>query len=236
TNLEASLNMGVDRIPTFPRSVGATRYLQMANEAMWNDAGNPEGAEYPLFSEDDVTNWLTYNQTDPNNYPVTDWIGLLIRDYAPRQRHSLAFSHGGKNVNSRISLNYEDTEALYDNRNYERFIARLNNQLTLGDKLKANFDLSLNRSLSNNPTSNPINSAHKYAPIYAARWSDGRIAGGKDGSNMYADILYGGFDNTNFNKFNGRISLDYEPLEGLIFTGTLSPFFSFEKGKNFIEK
>src|SRR5690606_40472706 len=66
----------------------------------------------------------------------------------------------------------------------ERFIARLNNQLTLGDKLKANFDLSLNRSLSNNPTSNPINSAHKYAPIYAARWSDGRIAGGKDGSKI----------------------------------------------------
>lgn len=236
TNLEASLNMGIDKIPTFPRSVGATRYLQMANEAMWNDAGNPAGAEHPLFSEDDVTNWLTYNQTDPNTYPVTDWIDLLIRDAAPRQRHSLAFSHGGKNINSRISLNYEDTEALYENRNYERFIARLNNQLTLSDKLKANFDLSLNRSISNNPTSNPINSAHKYAPIYAARWSDGRIAGGKDGSNMYADILYGGFDNTHFNKFNGRVSIDYEPLEGLILTGTLSPFFSFEKGKNFIEK
>lgn len=236
TNLEAGVNMGIDRIPTFPRSVNATRYLQMANEAMWNDAGNPEGAAYPLFSKDDVDNWMTYNQTDPNKYPVTDWIDLLIKDTAPRQRHFLTFSHGGEKINSRISLNYEDTDALYDNSNYERIIARANNQIKFSDKLKANVDISLNHSLSNNPTSNPINSAHKYAPIYAALWSDGRIAGGKDGSNMYADIQYGGFDKSINSKFNGRISLDYEPFNGLTLTGTFSPFLHFEKGKNFIEK
>src|SRR5690606_15723893 len=38
------------------------------------------------------------------------------------------------------------------------------------------------------------------------------------------------------NKVNGRISLAYEPIKGLSFTGTLSPFFHFEKGKNFIKK
>jgi len=236
TRLEADLNMGIDRIPTFPRSVGATRYLQMGNEAMWNDAGNPEGAEYPLYSQDDVENWLNYNKTDPNNYPVTDWIDLLIKDVAPRQRHGLTFAHGGEKVNNRISLNYENTEALYDNRNYERIIARANNQIKFSNKFKANFDVTLNHSLSNNPTSNPINSAHKYAPVYAALWSDGRIAGGKDGSNMYADIQEGGFDKTTHSKFNGRLSLAYQPIEGLTFTGTLSPFFHFEKGKNFVQK
>lgn len=236
TNLEAGANFGIERIPTFPQSVDAVRYLQMANEAMWNDAGNPDGAEYPLYSEDDVQNWLKYNETDPNNYPVTDWIDLLLRDNAPRQRHFLTFSHGGKNINSRVSVNYEDTEALYENRNYERFIARANNRVKFSDKLSANFDVTLNRSIINNPTSNPINSAHKYAPIYAATWTDGRIAGGKDGSNMYADILYGGFDNSSHNKVNGRISLEYTPIEGLTLTGTISPFFHFEKGKNFIKE
>jgi len=236
TNLEAGANFGLERIPTFPQSVNATRYLQMGNEAMWNDAGNPEGAEYPLYSEDDVLNWMKYNETDPNNYPVTDWHNLLIKDIAPRQRHHLTFSHGSKKISSRISVNYEDTEALYQNRNYERIIARANNRINLGNKLTANFDISLNHSISNSPTSNPINSAHKYAPIYAATWSDGRIAGGKDGSNMYADILDGGFDKSTNNKVNGRISLAYEPIKGLSFTGTLSPFFHFEKGKNFIKK
>ncbi|MGO1787109.1 MAG: SusC/RagA family TonB-linked outer membrane protein [Sphingobacterium sp.] len=236
THLEASINMGLERIPTFPRSVGATRYLQMANEAMWNDAGNPEGAEYPLYAKDDVDNWLHYNRTDPNNYPVTDWIDLLIRDTAPRQRHSLTFSHGGEKINSRISMNYEDTEALYDHRNYERVIARANNQIRFTDKLKANVDLTLNHSIRNSPTSNPINSAHKYAPIYAALWSDGRIAGGKDGSNMYADIQHGGFDKSTHSKLNGRVSLEYEPITGLTLTGTLSPFLHFEKGKNFVQQ
>lgn len=236
TSLEANINVGIDRIPTFPRSVGATRYLQMANEAMWNDAGNPADAGFPLYSQDDVENWTDYNQTDPNNYPVTDWIDLLIRDAAPRQRYSLTFSHGGQQINSRISVNYEDTEALYDYRNYERVIARANNQVTFTDKLKANVDITLNRSVSNNPTSNPINSAHKYAPIYAALWTDGRIAGGKDGSNMYADIQHGGFDKSIHSKFNGRIALEYKPINSLTVTGTFSPFFHFENGKNFIQK
>src|SRR5690606_17581201 len=148
----------------------------------------------------------------------------------------LTFAHGGEKVNNRISLNYENTEDLYDNRNYERIIARANNQIKFTSKFKANFDVTLNHSLSNNPTSNPINSAHKYAPVYAALWSDGRIAGGKDGSNMYADIQGGGFDKTIHSKFNGRLSLAYQPIEGLTFTGTLSPFFHFEKGKNFVQK
>ncbi|MGO3806366.1 MAG: SusC/RagA family TonB-linked outer membrane protein [Sphingobacterium sp.] len=236
TNLEAGVNMGMETIPTFPQSVNAMRYLQMSNEAMWNDAGNPQGAEYPLYSQEDVENWETYHQTDPNKYPVTDWIDLLIKDTAPRQRHFLNFSHGGEKINSRVSLNYEDTDALYENSNYERILVRANNQIKINDKLKANVDISLNRSINNNPTSNPINSAHKYAPIYAATWDDGRIAGGKDGSNMYADILYGGFDKNTNSKVNGRISLEYEPIVGLTFTGTVSPSFHFQKGKNFIQK
>lgn len=236
TSFEAGMNMGFEKIPTFPQSVGATRYLQMANEAMWNDAGNPEGAEYPLYSEEDVANWVSNSPADPNNYPVTDWIDLLIRDSAPRQRHFLTFSHGGERVNSRVSLNYEDTEAMYDNRSYERIIARANNRIKIGDKLNAFFDVTLNRSIGNNATSNPINSAHKYAPVYAALWSDGRIAGGKDGSNMYADIQYGGFDKSTHNKVNGRVSLEYQPVEGLTLTGTVSPFVHYQTGKNFIKK
>lgn len=236
TSIEIGTNTGFESAPTFPQSVNVTRYLQMANEAMWNDAGNPEGAEYPLYSEDDVQNWMKYNKTDPNNYPVTDWIDLMIKNNAPRQRHYLTFSHGGENVRSRISINYENSEALYHNKDYERIIARANNRFNFGDKLTADFDVSLNRSNANSPVANPINSAHKYAPIYAARWSDGRIAGGKDGSNRYAHILYGGFNKEWNNKVNGRISLKYEPVEGLTLTGTISPYFHFGKGKNFTKK
>lgn len=236
TNIEVGANFGFQHIPTFPQSVNATRYLQMANEAMWNDAGNPQGAEYPLYSQDEVLNWMSYNETDPNNYPVTDWIDLLIKDMAPSQRHFMTFSHGGKNVNSRVSLNYENSEALYSNMNYERVIARANNRFNLGDKFTANFDVSLNHSTSNNPPTNPINSAHKYAPIYAATWTDGRIAGGKDGSNRYADLNHGGFDKNTNTKVNGRVSLAYEPFDGLTFTGTLSPSLHYQKGKRFIKE
>lgn len=236
TSLELGANFGLEHVPHFPQSVGAVRYLEMANEAMWNDAGNPDGGQYPLYAQEDVENWLEYNKTDPDHYPNTDWINLLMKDYAPRQRHYLTFSHGAQAVNTRVSLNYEDTEALYDNRNYERVIARANNQIRINDKLRGNFDVTLNRSVSNNPITSPINSAHKYAPIYAATWADGRIAGGKDGSNRYADLNFGGSDKATRSKINGRISLEYEPIKGLVFTGTVSPFFYYDKGKEFIKK
>lgn len=236
TSFEVGTNFGYQRIPAFPQSVNATRYLQMINEAMWNDTGNSEGAQYPLYSQEEVQNWVKLNKTDPDNYPITDWIGLLMKGIAPSQRHYLTFSHGGENINSRVSLNYENTEALYANSNYQRIIARANNSFNLSEKLTANFDVSLNHSINNNPTTNPINSAHKYAPIYAAVWSDGRIAGGKDGSNRYADILHGGFDKTTNYKLNGRISLEYEPIQGLTLTGTISPQFHIAKGKTFIKQ
>ena len=236
TSIEIGTNTGFERIPTFPKSVHTTRYLEMANETMWNDSGNAEGGEYPLYSEDDVKNWMIYNQTDPNNYPVTDWSELLLRKTAPRQRHFMTLSHGSENVRSRVSINYEDTEALFEKENYERVIARANNRFNFGEKLTADFDVSFNRSLNNRPLTRPLNAVHKYAPIYAAVWEDGRIAGGKDGSNRYAALKYGGDIKEWNNKINGRVSLKYEPIEGLTFTGTISPYYHFGKQKNFTKK
>ena len=43
----------------------------MTNELRYND--NPIGGTYQAYTEDQVKNWLSYNLTDPNQYPVTDW-------------------------------------------------------------------------------------------------------------------------------------------------------------------
>ncbi len=102
-------------IPTKqPGVVGVTRYLEMSNELRYNDT--PSGGFFQAFSADQVKNWMNYNKTDPNNYPVTDWRDLILKSSAPRQTHSVQISGGNKSVRTKASLSYDDVDGLYADR------------------------------------------------------------------------------------------------------------------------
>ncbi|MEL7586238.1 MAG: TonB-dependent receptor [Prolixibacteraceae bacterium] len=234
--MEYNASFGIEKPTAFPEVVGAKRYLEMSNEQTWNDAGNDEGGEYPLYTKDEVDNWLEWNKTDPNNYPVTDWVDLLMNDYATRQSHQISITHGGEKIKSKASINYENIDALYDHKNYERISTRLNNNITINSYLSANLDVSFNSSIDRSPVDNPVYDAIRYAPVYAAVWEDGRIAGGKSGSNEYAVLHYGGFSNSRHNKLMGKASIDFKPVKNLTITGVLAPQLNFTKNKEFIKQ
>lgn len=235
-SFEYTANIGFEKPASFPEVVGVKRYLEMINEFTWNDAGNNAGGEYALYTKDDVDNWLEYNKTKPDQYPVTDWRDLLINRTAPRQSHYFSFSFGSDKIKTQASVNYEKNKALYDYFTYERVMSRLNNTFTFNKYLTANIDLAYNYYVSKGPVINPIWDALRFAPIYAATWADGRIAEGKNGSNAYAELHYGGFDNDWKNKFTGRVSLEFKPISDLTFTGVFSPYFSSVKGKRFVKQ
>ena len=173
--------------------------MQMANEQRWND--NDNGAdEYPTYQEDLVDNYLSLNADNPDLYPITDWRNIIFKNSAPRQSHDLSFSVGGKNIRTLASLNYDKVGGIYDGLNYERITARVNNDLTINKFLSATIDLNLKRSISKQPVVNPIYRARMSAPGYAAVWSDGRVAEGKAGANIYGQLEYGGFDNNWYNQ------------------------------------
>src|SRR5699024_7451686 len=145
-------------------------------------------------------------------------------------------SYGGEFINTRASIKYENTDALYEYRSYERVMTRINNDITFTDYLTSKIDVSYNRSITEKPSANPLHSSHKYPPIYSAMYEDGRISHGKDGSNMYAVIHNGGFEDKWINKFDGRISLDFNPIETLTITGVIAPTFHSFKTKDFDKK
>ncbi|MCC9138849.1 SusC/RagA family TonB-linked outer membrane protein [Pontibacter silvestris] len=233
TSLEYRVNVGFDKPTAFPETVGAQRYLEMINEFTWNDAGNNAGGEYGLYSKDDVENWAAYNKDNPNQYPITDWLGMIVKDYAPRTSHYLSFSGGSGKVKTHASLNYEHVDALYDHKSFERVMSRVNNSIEISDQLSANVDFAFNYTANKAPTVNPIWDAQRYPAVFPALWDDGRIAEGQNGSNAYAALHNGGFDNSWTNRINGRISLKYQPIESLSFTGVVSPYFHGTKGKEF---
>lgn len=229
-------NYGIEKASGRPAIVDVTRYLQMMNEKTWNDADNEPGAEYGIFTKDQVDNWLTYNKENPNDYPNTNWEALLMNKYAHSQKHNITLSGGTEKIKSVASFNYEKDNALYDYRSYERVTARINNTFNISKYLTATADLAYNYSLARLPSTNPIWTAVRYPAIYPALWEDGRIAGGKNGSNAYASLHYGGFDNTWHNKVRGRFSLKFEPIKNLQLTGVLAPSVNFTKEKNFVKQ
>lgn len=219
-------------IPTVqPGVVGVTRYLEMYNELLYND--NPAGGFYQAYSPDQVHNWMNYNATNPNQYPVTDWRKMILKDTAPRQTHSVHITGGSKNVRTKASLAYDKVDGLYADRFFQRYTLRVNNDFTFSKLLGASLDFNVKRSKHHEPIFNPFRSMRMTPSIYAAVWDDGRIAEGKSGGNPYGLLMLGGNEDKWYTQVGGKASLDFTPIKGLKVSGIVAPIINFNKFKAF---
>lgn len=235
---EAGLSMSYSgefglEIPTAePDMVGVTRYLEMNNELLYND--NPTAGFYQLYSADQVRNWVKYNSVDPNNYPVTDWRGMMMKPFAPRHSHNLTITGGNKVVKSKASISYDDVRALYADRKFNRLMIRTNNDFTvIKDLLYAKLDLNIRTANNHRPNYDPFDDMRKMPAIYAAVWKDGRIAEGKSGANPYGLLLNSGTYDAMSLQVGGKAALELRPVKGLSIQAIVSPFISFTKSKSF---
>ena len=233
--LNYNVEYGFEKPTGLPEYVDVKRYMQMANELRWNDNNN-NANEYPLYPKDMIDNYTALNAENPNKYPNTDWVGLMLNSSAPRQSHVLSLTAGTKAIRTKVSLAYDKTDALYNGRSYERMTARFNNDVTITKNLSASIDFSFKRSISLQPSMDPIYVTFISAPVYAATWADGRIAEGKTGANIYAQLKDGGNVDNRYNQVGGKMSLDFTPFKGFKLSAVLSPTLGFDKGKNFQKK
>lgn len=215
-----------------PEMVGLTRYMEMYNEMLYND--NPAAGFFQQFSSDQVKNWIEYNRTDPNTYPITDWTGMIMKSSALKHSHNLSIGGGSDRVRTQASLSYDDVEGLYGNREFQRFMFRANNDFTIvQDKLLATLDVNIRRAKNTSPNFSPFDMMRKMPAIYAAVWDDGRIAEGKSGANPYGLLTEGGTSYAWSTQLGGRASLEYKPVKGLSLKGVVAPFINYTKSKAF---
>jgi len=198
----------------------------------WNDAGNGTN-KYPTYPNDIVDNYFNLNREDPNSYPITDWTKLIMKSYAPRQSHMLRITAGSQKIKTSASIVYDNIEGLYDQKSFQRFTSRVNNDLTINKYISARVDVNFKRTTSNSPTTDPMYFSRMASPIYAGVWSDGRLANGKDGANAYGIVKYGGTSTNWYTQFAGQIGLDVKPFDGLKLTANFSPSYNFTKIKTF---
>lgn len=219
-------------IPTKqPEIVGLTRYLEMSNELMYND--NPAAGFFQTYTADQTKNWMKYHETDPNKYPVTDWTDLILKGSAPRMTHTLSVSGGNKTVRTQASLTYDDVDGLYDGRKFQRYMMRLNNDFTISDKLSASLDVFVRHAKSQNKIYDPFSTMRLMPAIYAATWSDGRLAEGKSGSNPYGLLKEGGSSVSHSTQVGGKGSLTFKPFKGFSLQAIVAPYINYQKSKQF---
>ena len=219
-----------------PEQVSPTRFMELQNEANWNDAGNPEGRDYFVYEKDFIENYMANHALDPDAYPLTDWDALMIEKWAPQHKHRVGVSYGNEVIKSRAMLSYENEEALYYGRNVEQYTARLNNDIKINNFISASFDMTFNHKLTNNNQINPVQAAFKYNPIYCAVWSDGTMGPGNNGTNTYARLHAGGFDRTERDAFYGKASLTVTPFKNFTITGVFAPSLRHSAEKDYVQQ
>ena len=224
------------QMPTvLPEFVGAQRYLEMVNELRYND--NPSGGWYQRFTEDEVNNWIANNKTNPDKYPITNWQKELMKSSASRQSHSVNLTAGGRTVRSKVSFRYDESDGLYVNKNYERFLVRANNDFKINKFIEAHLNFDYSRSESVSPNVNPFQIQNMQIPsIYAVRWTNGMWGDVKDGANTLARITDGGTNTVWYNRASGKASIDITPVKGLKISGVVSPNYNFYKRKQFVKQ
>ena len=232
TNLTYNGEVGWE-VPTMqPDMVGVTRYMEMYNELLYND--NPAAGFFQQYSSDQVKNWISYNKTNPNQYPLTDWKSLIMKDSALKHKHNVSISGGTDLVRTKVSFSYDDVDGLYGERKYQRMMLRANNDATIvKDKLFATVDINIRRGKNITPNFSPFDMMRKMPAIYAATWDDGRIAEGKSGANPYGLLVGGGNAKAWSTQVGGRASLEYKPVKGLSIQAVVSPFINYSKTTTF---
>lgn len=237
-NIDYNYSYSMDYASDMPDYADAVTYMKVVNEREWNDAGAISGVnEYSIYAKELIDNYWSLNAQNPDLYPNTDWVGLILKDFAPRQSHTLGLTAGNDKYRTKMSLAYDDVEGLFkENLSWTRASIRANNDIKFNNWISSSIDLNLKKTSAINPAFSPSNQMRYAAPVYAGVFSDGRLGPGKDGTNPYGKMMYGGTTNARSYLASGKMSLNLTPFEGLSINGVFAPTFNFAKDKTFTKQ
>lgn len=166
------------RIPDF---VNSWEYLELANEAAFNDGQDP----YMLPSEIEMYR----NRVDNDLYPNTNWMDELIDNTVNNQRYTLTFRGGAENAKYFVSLAYLQQDGVFkdnpmgkydSNFGYQRYNLRSNIDLKVSKTTNLNVDLSgqyINRLTANRSADDVFSfMLHTPSHLFPAIYSDGTLA------------------------------------------------------------
>jgi TonB-linked SusC/RagA family outer membrane protein len=163
--------------------------------------------------------------SDPDNYPNTNFLGMILHRKASQTGQNLSVSGGNENNSYNISFGYLYQDGLVDKNDFKRYNARANMITNISPKLTLTTRLSAISSGINEPGTGVlglIDAAQKLPPIFTAIYSNGDYGVGINGGTAVSSLASKSYyKNTKLN-LNGNARLDYKLLPGLKLSGIAS--------------
>ena len=161
-----------------------------------------------------------------------------VFDTSPIINHNLTLSGGSEKVTYSVGGSHLYQEGIIGaaKSDFRRSTARFNVGIDISDQFKFTgnsiYTSIDRRSINENGLGSVLFNALNYAPTFAIDQQDTNGIFGNEIINPLSQIE-NTFNDYNLNKFNGSFSLDYKPLEELVFTSRIGYTLANSKSKAF---
>jgi len=175
---------------------------------------------------------------DYTNYTAnTNWQDVLLQD-AVINTNSLTISNNNEKSTTVLNVGYNDQDGVVKYGNYKKFIARLNEEIRINDKIKVGGQLQ-GYHFRSEPTSASITNALWAAPIVPIQDPNGLYYTMPSFQRAQVGNLAYNLDrnrNTSINRgfrFNGNIFAEVKFLKDFTLRSTLYTDLGFNNGRNY---
>ena len=214
TKINFSAYAGIQTPTRLPEMCDAIEFMTLDNEAR----KNVDTADEWLPEDFDKVR----NNTDPNYFGNTDWIGQVIKKVAPQQNYSLSLNGTLGNSGYMLSYRYFDQSGLTVGNSTGE--TRHNLRFKINTKLIDRVTLSSNLGYTTTKVISPVSSltsgggaiytAMRIAPNVPVRYTDGTWAYGGGNTNPVAILRDGGRAKTDADELSIMEVVKVDILKG----------------------
>lgn len=205
------------RLPDF---VDSWEYLELANEALYNDGQDP----YKLQSEIDMYR----NRVDNDLYPNTNWMNELIDNTVNNQRYTMTFRGGAENAKYFVSMAYLQQDGVFKENpmgkynsdfGFQRYNLRSNIDLKVSKTTNLSVNLSgqyINKRTANRSADDVFSfMLHTPSYMFPAIYSDGTLStypqqSDANNRNPFNMLYNQGYRKEFATKIQGSVGLDQD--------------------------
>ena len=203
-----------------PEFVDGETFMILQNLGLTNVGASP------VWSDNYIKEWKENHNTDPDNYPNTNWVNEAFSKQGIQQRHALSISGGADWINYLSSLSFDDEQSSIPNYGFKRYSLRINSDVQVTNELDFNFDVNITRREQTNPSqgiSRIITDIYRVPAVYTSRYNHGGWGPAFNLNNPIAYIHDGGLSTGTTTNYRIRLGGTFEPKKGLTFSFIYSP-------------
>ncbi len=231
--------VGVKMASYLPSIVNSVQYAEILNEGRYNN--NPSAGKNQAYSQEEID--LFRNGSNPDNYPDSDWIDLVLDKSVVTTQHSVNFNGGSDRIRyfTGLGYTYDDNHLPGNSMNRYNLNLNLSADITNWMTLKSGIKFIKRNSERSGGYVGGINFLVT-PPTMVAKHSNGEwgsISGGKQATQEF--IRYNPLRNLNKNDWSKStneyamydLGLDIKPIDDLVISGQASYRSSESKSKSY---